>query len=74
MKVRDIMDAEPVTVTPEIVTTGSVGARNWPIVRTGPPPRMTVRRALAPTRLMLLSMVIPPANVPRSMRIVPRSR
>jgi hypothetical protein len=33
----------PVTVSPEIVTVGSLGASSFPIVTTGPPPRIIVR-------------------------------
>ena len=52
------------SVTLEIETVGSPAVPNVPIVSTGPPPRMTVAAAPAPTRLMLLPIETPPAKVP----------
>src|SRR6266540_164348 len=60
----------PVTVTRLIETVGLVGANSVPIVITGPPPLMTVACASAPMSSTLLSMVIPPANVPGPIVIV----
>ena len=51
----------PVTVTPSIVTVGSLAAPATPIVSTGPPPLMMVAAGPAPTSLTLTSMVTPPA-------------
>src|SRR6266849_4676362 len=50
----------PVIVTPPIETVGSLAAKIWPIVITGPPPLMIVRPGPAPTSLTLLSIVKPP--------------
>ena len=54
----------PVTVTPSIVTVGSLTAPATPIVSTGPPPLMMVASGPAPTSLTLTSIVTPPAYVP----------
>ena len=51
----------PLTVTPSIVTVGSLAASATPMVSTGPPPRMMVAAGPAPTSLTLTSMVTPPA-------------
>src|SRR6266849_617319 len=53
--------APPVIVTPLIETVGSLAAKIWPIVMTGPPPLMIVLPAPAPIRLALTSTVKPPA-------------
>ena len=58
----------PVIVTRLIETVRS--AVPSPIVITGPPPSMVVAPADLPTRLTLLSIVIPPANVPGASLIV----
>src|SRR5919198_4471812 len=60
----------PVTVTPEMLTVGSLSANSSPTVRTGPPPLMIVAAALAPTRLTLLSIVTPPLKVPAASLIM----
>ena len=60
----------PVIVTALIDTVGGSGANASPIVITGPPPTIRVAAADTPTRLTLLSIVIPPANVPAPMQIV----
>src|SRR5262245_10141926 len=54
----------PVIVTPLIVTVGSLAAKIWPIVITGPPPLMIVEPGPAPVSVRLLSMVNPPSKVP----------
>ena len=53
----------------EIVTSGSCGAKAFPIVSTGPPPSMMVLLAPEPITSTLLLMVIPPAKVPGPIRI-----
>jgi hypothetical protein len=58
----------PVIVTLLIETDRS--AVPSPIVITGPPPSIVVAPADTPTRLTLLSIVTPPANVPAASSIV----
>src|SRR5215831_7291920 len=60
----------PVIVMPSMDTVGSLNAPNVPIVSTGPPPRMVVNPAPAPTTSTLASIVTPPAYVPGPIRIV----
>src|SRR3954469_7512767 len=60
----------PVTVTPRIVTVGSLAAPATPIVSTGPPPLIVVELGPAPTILTLTSIVTPPAYVPGPSLIV----
>src|SRR6266516_4357680 len=60
----------PVTVTPSIVTVGSLAASATPIVSTGPPPLMAVAPGPAPASLTLTSIVTPPAYVPGPIVIV----
>jgi hypothetical protein len=55
----------PVSLTRRIATFGSVAAPRTPIVSTGPPPRIVVAPARAPTRVSDLSIVIPPGKLPR---------
>src|SRR5947209_4003079 len=54
----------PVMVTPSTETVGSLDAPRVPMVSTEPPPLMIVTLGPAPTRLTLLSIVMPPAKVP----------
>ena len=60
----------PVIVTPSIETFRASGAVARKIVTTGPPPLMTVLSAPAPWTWMLLSIVMPPENVPGAIAIV----